>query len=169
MEPSPSNSIPSTAASRRLPDGQPGVPGGPETGAAPPAKRRDVRDVPSIRLLVIEDDAIVASLLTEALTRLGYDVCTTAATESAAVVAAARFDPNLTIVYVKLKAGSGIVAVATARQDGVEDASAPGFLMIAGAIRLVSDDTVVSRQPSREADIVPATDRMVGFSTQPLP
>ncbi|MGI4746011.1 MAG: response regulator [Janthinobacterium lividum] len=162
MQASQNNLVPSTAGSRQPPKGRARVSGRPQAGATPLAKPYDARDAHSIRILIIEDDAVIASLLAEVLTGLGYDVCATAATESAAVVAAARFAPNLMIVDVELETGSGISAVATIQQE----ASVPYFFMTAGATQLVSDGAVVLQKPFREADIVHAIDRTVGFSTQ---
>src|SRR5436853_3517200 len=51
----------------------------------------------ALRVLVVEDDALIAMLLTEMLAGMGHDVCATAATEADAVSAATRYDPDLMI------------------------------------------------------------------------
>ena len=48
----------------------------------------------ALRVLVIEDDALIAMLLAELLAGMGHDVCATAATEAEAVIAAARSKPT---------------------------------------------------------------------------
>ena len=43
----------------------------------------------ALRVLVVEDDALIAMLLSELLAGMGHDVCATAASEADAVIAAA--------------------------------------------------------------------------------
>lgn len=52
----------------------------------------------ALRVLVIEDGAVVGTLLAELLAGMGYDVCALAATEADAVIAATRHGPDLMIV-----------------------------------------------------------------------
>src|SRR5580693_10811253 len=65
----------------------------------------------ALRVLVIEDDALIAMLLAEVLAGMGHDVCATAATEAEAVNAAARHRPDLMIADARLGRGSGVSAV----------------------------------------------------------
>src|ERR1700730_647832 len=65
----------------------------------------------ALRVLVIEDDALIAMLLSELLAGMGHDVCATAATEADAVIAATRHRPDLMIVDARLGGGSGVSAV----------------------------------------------------------
>jgi two-component system, response regulator PdtaR len=67
--------------------------------------------VPALRVLVVEDDAMIGELLGEMLLEMGHSVCAVAATESDAVTAAARHKPDLMMVDVCLGQGSGIVAM----------------------------------------------------------
>lgn len=64
-----------------------------------------------MRALVIEDEAMVALLLQEALEDLGYDEISVAATEDEAVELARRHDPELVTADVRLARGSGVDAV----------------------------------------------------------
>lgn len=64
-----------------------------------------------IRVLIVEDDALIAMLLERFLADHGYEVCATAATEADAVVAALRYRPGLMIVDVQLRSGTGTAAV----------------------------------------------------------
>lgn len=64
-----------------------------------------------IRILVVEDKAIIAELLSDVLTGMGHDVCAIAMTQEDAVSAAARCRPDLMIVDVRLGNGSGLFAV----------------------------------------------------------
>jgi CheY-like chemotaxis protein len=67
--------------------------------------------MPSLRVLVAEDDALIAMLLAEVLVGMGYDVCATAPTEAEAVSAVPRHRPDLIIVDAGLGRGSGRSAV----------------------------------------------------------
>jgi CheY-like chemotaxis protein len=60
----------------------------------------------ALRVLVIEDDALIALLLSELLAGMGHDVCATAATEAEAVRAATRYRPDLMIVDAGLGRGA---------------------------------------------------------------
>ena len=67
--------------------------------------------VKSLRILVIEDDGMIALLLETLLEQMGHKVCATAGTEAAAIDAAYRFEPDLLIADARLRSGSGIAAV----------------------------------------------------------
>jgi CheY-like chemotaxis protein len=60
-----------------------------------------------LRVLVVEDDAIIAELFEELLGLMGHQVCASAATEAEAIDAAARCNPDLIIVDERLGKGSG--------------------------------------------------------------
>ena len=62
----------------------------------------------SIRVLVVEDDAMIGMLLAEMLEDMGFEVCAIAATENAAVADAANCKPGLMIVDEHLREGNGI-------------------------------------------------------------
>lgn len=65
-----------------------------------------------LRVLVVEDEAVIAVLLAEVLEGMGHEVCAIESSEATAVLAAARQRPDLMIVDVTLRAGSGVSAVA---------------------------------------------------------
>ena len=65
----------------------------------------------ALRVLVVEDDAIIAMLLADALATMGHDVCAIEATEAGAVAAAVQCRPDLMIVDARLGDESGISAV----------------------------------------------------------
>jgi len=64
-----------------------------------------------LRVLIIEDEAIIAMLYSEVLTELGHTTCAIAATEEEAVSAASTYKPDLMLVDMHLHEGSGIGAV----------------------------------------------------------
>ena len=65
----------------------------------------------ALRILVIEDDALIQMLVCETLVSMGHEICAAAATEAEAVEAAARSRPDLMIVDAHLAKGSGVAAV----------------------------------------------------------
>jgi two-component system, response regulator PdtaR len=70
-----------------------------------------------LRVLVMEDDAMIGILLAEVLVGMGY-VCAIEATEADAVAAAVRCRPELMIVDVRLGEGSGVAAVEEITRTG---------------------------------------------------
>jgi DNA-binding response OmpR family regulator len=65
----------------------------------------------ALRVLVVEDEILIGMLLAETLGAMGYEVCAIEATETGAVTAAARCNPDLMIVDARLRDGSGVSAV----------------------------------------------------------
>jgi two-component system, response regulator PdtaR len=111
----------------------------------------------ALRVLVIEDDALIAMLLSELLVGMGHDVCATAATEAEAVSAATRYRPDLMIVDSGLGRGSGISAV-----EEILRAGPLAHLFIsgdAGRVQTRKPHAVVIRKPFREAELARAIDR----------
>jgi two-component system, response regulator PdtaR len=112
------------------------------------------RSMKALRVLVIEDDALIAALLSELLAGMGHDVCATAATEAHAVAAAARHRPDLIIVDASLARGSGVAAV-----EEILRAGPVAHLFVSGnpgMVQALRPSAVVVRKPFREADLVRA-------------
>jgi CheY-like chemotaxis protein len=116
-----------------------------------------VDQIGALRVLIIEDEAIIAMLLAEVLGGLGYEVCAIEATEAGAVTAALRCRPDLMIVDVRLGDGSGISAVGTILRTGpIPHIFVSGELSTIQAMR---PDAVVLRKPFSETDLVRAIRR----------
>jgi CheY-like chemotaxis protein len=64
----------------------------------------------ALRILVAEDDALIAMFLSDLLEALGHVVCAVTATEAGTVDAALLHRPDLMIVDEGLRDGSGIAA-----------------------------------------------------------
>ncbi len=64
-----------------------------------------------LRVLIAEDEAVIALLLRAVLEGMGHRVCAIAATQAKAVAEAARWKPELMIVDAHLGRGSGVTAV----------------------------------------------------------
>jgi CheY-like chemotaxis protein len=111
----------------------------------------------ALRVLVIEDNALIAMLLSELLASMGHDVCATAATESEAVVAATRYRPDLMIVDAGLGRGSGVSAV-----EEILRAGPLAHVFISGdaaRVRLRKPDAIIVHKPFREAELASAIDK----------
>jgi len=109
-----------------------------------------------LRVLIVEDDAVIGVLLAELVRGMGHEVCDTAATEAAAVTAAERFAPDLMIVDARLGRGSGIAAV-----DEILRAWPVAHFFLSGdaeGVRNRRPGAVVVRKPFRIADLARAID-----------
>jgi two-component system, response regulator PdtaR len=118
----------------------------------------------ALRVLVIEDDGLIAMLLAELLAGMGHDVCATATTEAEAVIAAIRYDPDLMIVDAGLSLGSGVSAV-----EEILRAGPLAHVFISGdaeRVRLRKPDAVVVRKPFRETELARAIDLALAAAPQ---
>jgi monoamine oxidase len=110
----------------------------------------------SLRVLVVEDDALIAMLLGELLARMGHDVCATAATETDAVTAAIRHGPDLMIIDAGLAQGSGVSAM-----EQIQRAGPLAHVFVSGdadRVRMLSPGALVVRKPFRQAELIIAID-----------
>jgi CheY-like chemotaxis protein len=111
----------------------------------------------ALRILVVEDDSLIGVLLGEMLEGMGHHVCAIEATETDAVIAAARHHPGLMIVDVRLGEGSGIGAV-----DRILLTGPVPFLFTSGdslRVRTLKPDAVVIQKPFREAELARAIEQ----------
>ena len=71
------------------------------------------------RVLIVEDEALVAMDVEDALTQAGYDVCGVASSEAQALSMADRTHPQFAIVDINLNPGDGrVVARLLRRRHG---------------------------------------------------
>ena len=75
---------------------------------------------PNISVLIVEDDSIIAWHLKAMVTRLGYYVCATVATQDGAVAAAAEHRPAAILMDVRLAQGGDGVKAAESVRAGQE-------------------------------------------------
>lgn len=105
----------------------------------------------ALRILVVEDNAMLAMLLADVLAEMGHYVCATETTEAGAVAAAVQCKPDLMIVDARLDEGSGVSAV--------EEILRGGFIphvFVSGetsSIRALMPGAVVIQKPFREPDL----------------
>jgi len=68
--------------------------------------------IAGLRILLVEDEAMLGLLFSVMIESLGHVVCGVATTETGAVQAAADLNPDLMIVDVGLGRGDGVAAMA---------------------------------------------------------
>ncbi len=127
--------------------------------------RRTASGTAVLRVLVVEDEAVIAALLAEVLEDMGHDVCAIEATELGAVAAAQRCHPDLMIVDARLGDGSGLQAVAEILRSGF----VPHIFVSGDAarVRALRPDAVVLQKPFREPELARAMVRAMARMSRP--
>jgi len=109
------------------------------------------------RILVVEDEPLIAMFLREFLELIGHDVCAVATTEDEAVMAAGALHPTLLIVDEHLKQGSGLAAM-----DRIESTGAIPHIFVSGDVKRIHDlrpGSEVLRKPYTPDDLEQAINR----------
>jgi len=117
----------------------------------------------ALRVLVVEDEMLIGMLLADMLGAMGYDVCAVEATEADAVAAAARCRPDLMIVDVRLRDGSGVSAV----EEILRNRWVP-HVFISGetsAIQALRPGAIAIQKPFRDMDLNRAIQRALDAPT----
>lgn len=110
-----------------------------------------------LRIIVIEDNAMISWLLSETLLGMGHEVCAVEATEDGAVAAAARHRPDLVIADINLTKGSGISAMERIMRAG----PVPHVFTSGVASHTVVLNAELLCKPFREADLAAAIARAI--------
>jgi DNA-binding response OmpR family regulator len=111
----------------------------------------------ALRVLVVEDEILIGMLLADALEAMGCEVCAIEASETGAVAAAARCNPDLMIVDARLRDGSGVSAVEEILRTGwVPHVFVSGETSTIQALR---PGAIVIQKPFREMDLSRAIQR----------
>jgi CheY-like chemotaxis protein len=115
-----------------------------------------------LRVMVVEDEAVIAILMAEVLAGMGHDVCAIEATEADAVAAAVRCKPEMMIIDARLGDGSGISAVEQILCSGF----IPHVFVSGDALRVqaLCPGAVVIQKPFRESDLASAMQRALGVA-----
>lgn len=105
----------------------------------------------SLRILIAEDEAVIAMLIEEVLAGLGHHVCATVSSADELVAAAQAHRPDLIIADEGLHESSGLIAIATILKSDI----IPHIFMSgsAAAVRASFPDAVVLEKPFDEADL----------------
>ena len=106
----------------------------------------------ALRILVVEDDAMIAMLLADVFAGMGHDVCAIEATEAGAIAAAAQCKPDLMIVDARLGDGSGFTAVEEILRTGfVPHVFVSGDI---AAVHALVPGAVAIQKPFNESDLL---------------
>jgi len=116
-----------------------------------------------LRVLLAEDDAMVAVLLAELLGSLGHEVCAIEGTEAGLVHAARRTRPDLMIVDAHLGTGSGVTA-----GEGVLRERHVAHMFMSGGSVAARPGAVVLEKPFWDSDLVLAIDRALAVANAGL-
>jgi DNA-binding response OmpR family regulator len=114
----------------------------------------------SLRIVVAEDEPLLAMLLEDVLKEMGHEICAVESTEAGTVTAALKYTPDILIVDPGLLRGSGISAVTEILRT----------LFIAHVFvsgdklwdRPLHPRAVVLQKPFRESDLATAIQRAMG-------
>jgi DNA-binding response OmpR family regulator len=111
-----------------------------------------------LRILLVEDDAVISALVADVLAELGHDVCGTARTEQEAIDAAALHKPDLMIVDAYLQAGNGVSAM-----DAILQRSAmPHIFMTGGSRQVIPAQATVLYKPFGKTGLTAALNSLAG-------
>ena len=113
-------------------------------------------------VLVIEDDALIASLLAETVEALGHIVCGIAVTENEAVAFARQYQPDLLIVDAGLSEGNGITAVETILRTQL----VPHLFVTGngGEVKALHPTAVILEKPFFMPELIRAIERALSVS-----
>lgn len=127
--------------------------------------KNGVRDSRVLRILVIEDDALIQMLVCETLISMGHEVCAAVRTEDEAVQAAARWRPDLVIVDAHLAGGSGIAAMGRI----LADRWTPHVFVSGARLASASLDprAVILQKPYQDHDLARAMARALAATNSP--
>ncbi len=120
-----------------------------------------------LRIMVVDDDAMIAFLLGEILKGLGHDVCATEGAEDGAISAALACKPDLMIVDEHLGEGSGMKVV-----DVVCEQEWVPHIFVSGDFRAVErlrPRAVIVAKPYSEAGLANAIQRAMGQASKASP
>lgn len=111
----------------------------------------------ALRIMVVEDEAVIALLLAEVLEGMGHEVCAIEATKAGAVTSAVECRPDLMIVDARLDDGSGVAAV----DEILRIWLVPHVFVSAdiSRVRALRPDAVMIQKPYRESDLASAIQR----------
>jgi DNA-binding NtrC family response regulator len=116
-----------------------------------------------LRILVVEDDALLGILLGEILVEMGHRVCAVTGTVAGAVSGAAQHKPELLIVDAWLRDGSGLSAVKKICETGyVPHPFASGDISF---IKTQRPDAVMIQKPYHVADLFIAIEQAIAVES----
>ena len=120
----------------------------------------------AVRILIAEDDGMIAFCLEELLSAMGYQICAIASDEAETIAAAAQYAPSLMIVDEGLRYGSGIAAVTEILKSGF----VPHIFATGDCYRVLAHnpDAIVLQKPYTAQALSRAIDRALQPLAAPL-
>lgn len=112
-----------------------------------------------LRVLIVEDQLLIAMALTGLLLEMGHEVCATASTQAEALLAVSRCEPDLMIVDVSLGGESGISTVEQILQR--KEVKCLFMTGDPGIVRSVRNGTIVLAKPFGPDELAAAIERVV--------
>jgi two-component system, response regulator PdtaR len=111
----------------------------------------------SLRIVLVEDEPLIALLLEDLLLEIGHIVCATEATQSGAIAAALRERPDMMIVDCRLREGNGIEAMTAILNDGF----VPHIFMTGDDLRgqRIDPAAVILQKPFLDSQLSAAIDK----------
>lgn len=118
-----------------------------------------------LRIVLVEDEPLIALLLEDLLQAMGHDICATEMTEIGAVAAIRRTRPDLIIADSRLRTGSGLRAVATI----LEERFVPHIFMSGEDLRehVLDPAAVILKKPFFDPDLVNAIEKALASTDAP--
>jgi two-component system, response regulator PdtaR len=115
-----------------------------------------------LRVLIVEDEAVLSLLLEATIEALGHSICGVSATESDAVAQAELSQPDLMIVDAGLADGNGISAVETITKTRL----VPHIFMTGNKARVhaLRPDSIILEKPYFTSDLVRAIDQAMAVA-----
>jgi len=120
----------------------------------------DVQPMRPLRVMVVEDDGLLAELLGEVLEGMGHAICASEGNEAGAVAAAVRYKPDLMVVDVRLGEGSGVSAVDKIQLNGLIP-----HIFVTGdmkGLKALKPAAEALEKPFRDSDLKRSIERVIG-------
>jgi CheY-like chemotaxis protein len=117
----------------------------------------------ALRVLVVENDALIGMMIAETIVGMGHDVSAIAATKADALAAVAQCRPQLMVVDVRLDDGSGVSVVEEVCRTG----PVPHVFVTGGTLQVdaLRPGAVVVRKPFRRLDLASGIQRALGAAS----
>lgn len=115
----------------------------------------------SLRILVVDDDAVIGTLLAAMLEDMGHTISSIETTEAGAVTAALRDRPDLMIVDALLGEGRGEAAMAQI----LRETAMAHIFMSGGRLDHSHGSSVILRKPFFDAELADAIGRATAGSS----
>jgi two-component system, response regulator PdtaR len=115
-----------------------------------------------LRVMIVEDDGLIAELLAEMIESFGHEVCAIESGEREAVAVAGRQKPDIMIIDAYLREGNGLDAITTILAFG----PMPHILVSGDAksVRLRYPHATVLQKPYFEVDLILAMRKAIEAS-----